>query len=414
MSSDAFADDDFDLEAYEAQLVQEDPVPPEIRARWAGEDAELEGGAVTPPPSPHRDGLDALQCKRLKLEIGKLEREEAKARELFRPEPIELLSIEKIIRQPDPEWLIEGWLQEGAFVDHYGPSDSGKSFVAISMACAIAGVTNWLHHPTKHGDVVYVYAEGGVGMSKRVRAWCHAHNQCFPGRLRGIPHPINVLNKGTIDALVTKIKAAKLKPVLIVLDTLARCFGEGDENSTKDMNTFVAGCGKLKDKFKCAVLVVHHSGYAGGHSRGSTALKAATDIEIEQKRVGDSKGQLRKLVLTTTKVKNFENSHDKGLFLDVVNVDVPAGDGLVATRSAVLKLGVPPKDNPKENKNEQKILQALALHAEGLKFTELHNAVDIESKDTFRGALDRLKQKGKARKDEETGLYFIHEPEEPE
>ena len=46
---------------------------------------------------------------------------------------------------------------------------------------------------------------------------------------------------------------------IIVLDTLARNFGDGDENSTGDMNRFVSAVGRMIERFGCAVVVVHHS-----------------------------------------------------------------------------------------------------------------------------------------------------------
>ncbi len=70
---------------------------------------------------------------------------------------------------------------------------------------------------------------------------------------------------------------------LIVVDTLARCFGDGDENMARDMNNFVGSCQSLIQWFPdSTVLVVHHTGKdAGRKDRGSTALRAACDTVIE-------------------------------------------------------------------------------------------------------------------------------------
>src|SRR5580693_546567 len=84
---------------------------------------------------------------------------------------IEILDIKTILNQPDPDWLIEGWLPEDAFVVLAGPSNTYKSFLAGDWGCCIASTRDWLWHPPKHGPVLYVFAEGGTGMGKRVRAW---------------------------------------------------------------------------------------------------------------------------------------------------------------------------------------------------------------------------------------------------
>ena len=70
-------------------------------------------------------------------------------------------------------------------------------------------------------------------------------------------------------------------PRAIVLDTLARCMGEADENSARDMGRFVNRCAAIERHFGCIVVVVHHVGKdptRGG--RGSNALNGAADITL--------------------------------------------------------------------------------------------------------------------------------------
>jgi AAA domain len=67
----------------------------------------------------------------------------------------------------------------------------------------------------------------------------------------------------------------------IVLDTLARCMGEADENSARDMGRFVNRCSEIERRFGCVVVVVHHVGKdpsRGG--RGSNALNGAADVTM--------------------------------------------------------------------------------------------------------------------------------------
>jgi hypothetical protein len=72
------------------------------------------------------------------------------------------------------------------------------------------------------------------------------------------------------------------KPVLIVIDTLARAMKGGDENSAQDMGALMDSVGALSASTGACVLLIHHSGKnkAGG-ARGSTALLGAIDTEIE-------------------------------------------------------------------------------------------------------------------------------------
>jgi hypothetical protein len=72
------------------------------------------------------------------------------------------------------------------------------------------------------------------------------------------------------------------QPKAIIIDTVARNMG-GDENSTQDMNAFISHLDHyLRQPYKCAVVVVHHSGAADkDRSRGSTALRGALDAEYK-------------------------------------------------------------------------------------------------------------------------------------
>ena len=90
---------------------------------------------------------------------------------------------------------------------------------------------------------------------------------------------------------ITEIsKKSQVTPRLIVLDTLARNFGGGNENDTKDMNQFVTNVDAVRQAWGCTVLVVHHTGHnSTDRGRGSSALKAALDSEYQLTRQEDSK-----------------------------------------------------------------------------------------------------------------------------
>ncbi len=75
---------------------------------------------------------------------------------------------------------------------------------------------------------------------------------------------------------------------LIVVDTLARCFGGNDENDASDMRAFIEDCDVIKHKTVATLLVVHHSGKDDTKgARGSSAFRAALDDELNIRREGD-------------------------------------------------------------------------------------------------------------------------------
>jgi len=74
----------------------------------------------------------------------------------------------------------------------------------------------------------------------------------------------------------------EIGPVLFVFDTLARCIAGADENSARDMGLVVANLDRIRRATSACVLAVHHTGKdmtAG--ARGSSALRAALDTELE-------------------------------------------------------------------------------------------------------------------------------------
>jgi RecA-family ATPase len=61
---------------------------------------------------------------------------------------------------------------------------------------------------------------------------------------------------------------------------LARNFGAGDENSTKDMGKFIKALDEIRAAYKCAIVVVHHTGHTQkDRGRGSTAMPGAVDMD---------------------------------------------------------------------------------------------------------------------------------------
>lgn len=89
-----------------------------------------------------------------------------------------------------------------------------------------------------------------------------------------------------VEMILTKLPK---RPSLIVVDTLARAMGNGDENTAKDMGQFVRSIDHLRAKTGAHVMVIHHSGKdASKGARGSGSLRAAADTEIELTRSDDT------------------------------------------------------------------------------------------------------------------------------
>jgi len=197
--------------------------------------------------------------------------------------PVVLISLDELWARPAAEQLIAGVLPSKGLVVLFGEPKSGKSFIALDMAVSIAAEQSWQGHATKTGAVVYVVAEGADEFGKRTRGMHQALDDAGGQRLRQnlwvVGKAVHLLRDGSAS-LREGIEAKGVRPVLIVIDTLARTFPPGDENSAKDMNAYVAACDELREYFACAVLLVHHSAKGKLDLRGSSALRGAADTVI--------------------------------------------------------------------------------------------------------------------------------------
>jgi hypothetical protein len=75
---------------------------------------------------------------------------------------------------------------------------------------------------------------------------------------------------------------------IVLVDTLARTFGGGSENSGEDMGTYLDSLGRIGDRTGGLVLVIHHTGknVALG-ARGHSSLLGNLDVQIELTRQDD-------------------------------------------------------------------------------------------------------------------------------
>lgn len=186
----------------------------------------------------------------------------------------------------DRPYLIEDVIDAESMVVTYGSSNTGKSYVALDQAFHIASGREWNGHKVKQGLVVYVAAEGHEGFKRRIVAFRkHYEARNVPFVL--VPCPIDLQSeRADTRALVKLVQEAEerfnQKCVLVVIDTLARAMAGGDENTATDMGRFVDHCDRIRTTLRCAANIIHHTGKDKSKgARGSSALRAATDTEIE-------------------------------------------------------------------------------------------------------------------------------------
>ncbi|WP_312284906.1 helicase RepA family protein [Yokenella regensburgei] len=209
------------------------------------------------------------------------------------------------------DYMIKHVLPSQSLCSIYGPSGSYKSFLAVSWACHIAAGVPWSDRKVTQGAVLYIVGEGGVGVPRRIKAWELVHKRTADN-LFLVNRPVFPVRRQEVNEVLLAARQIEAEcgfPVrLVVIDTLARCFGGNDENDARDMGAFIEGCDTIKQATGATVLVVHHSGKdeAKG-ARGSSSFRAALDAEFNVKREGEGKA----LILSCTKMKDAEELERK-------------------------------------------------------------------------------------------------------
>jgi len=178
--------------------------------------------------------------------------------------------------------LIKGIANLASYAEIYGAPGVGKTFVALDIAYAVAAGRQWENRKTAQGVVAYLCFEGTGGIIRRLEALevqYGAEHGDVPLYLFDVAW--DMCSKVQREAIGEKFRALPAKPILIVIDTFARAL-RGDENSAKDVGEFNKMIAALIQYSGACVLIIHHTGKDKSKgARGSSALLAAIDTELE-------------------------------------------------------------------------------------------------------------------------------------
>jgi len=197
-----------------------------------------------------------------------------------------LLDRKAIMAIQPIQWRIKGLLPTTGIAAIFGPSGSGKSFLAKDLGACIALGEDWFGHRTTPCDVTYVMLEGEGGLRNRVEAW-EAHNgKLLPSGFKAMPQPFQLADPEQVQELGALLPSGGV----VIIDTFNRAAPGLDENSSQDMGRILAGMKRLQEITGGLVLVVHHTGKdASKGMRGHSSLLAALDGSIEVERTATSR-----------------------------------------------------------------------------------------------------------------------------
>lgn len=200
---------------------------------------------------------------------------------------------------PTP-WVIEHLVQASGLTNIYGKPKAGKSFAAMGMADAVAsGKSEWLGFPVHvHGPVAVLqvdtprsqWGERYRDMEKAgldlTNVWT-ADQDLIPG------FPFNILDPNMHAWL--KAEMAKIKPVMVIVDTLREIHALDENESTAMRNVLTGLIGACRP---AALVMLSHARKDGdaakagaedmmGDNRGSSYIPGKMDVIIRMATDGE-------------------------------------------------------------------------------------------------------------------------------
>lgn len=192
-----------------------------------------------------------------------------------------VLSPASIQALPHQQWRVKHVLPTSGLAALFGPSGSGKSFLALDLASCISHGVPWFGIRVNQAPVLYVMLEGEGGIRNRIAAHENAHGPLPANAFGVITQPFQLTKpQDVIDLAVATPPGA-----VIFIDTLNRAAPTSDENSSKEMGVILQAAKDLQLRTQGLVIVVHHTGKDSSKGmRGHSSLHAALDAAIEVER----------------------------------------------------------------------------------------------------------------------------------
>lgn len=278
----------------------------------------------------------------------------------------------QIARSLDRQWVIDEILPANGMAMLWAPPNEGKSFVALSLAMAIARGISWHGRSTLKGSTLYVATEGTF--ENRIEAYRQYHE------LAGKEVPFALIEDGVdlysprstdaaeIIAAAKQVSARSGEPMrLIVVDTLAGVFSNGKENTQEDMGAVLTNLARIRRETGAAVLVVHHPGKNEKNGpRGSSTLPARLDATLE----------LKKDTITVRKQRDGKTGDKFQFDLEEVFLGTNAKGKTITSCVAVPRADFEPLDSDTDAAEALAVLKA-AIRKHGIPVPELGAAKAI-------------------------------------
>ncbi len=247
-------------------------------------------------------------------------------------------------------WLVEDFLARESLLLLGGPPGQGKTWVAMTLALALAERRPFLGHAVPDLQrVMYLDFENGESeLHRRFNAL--GYGLSHRSRLQVISMHDKITNQASLNALMEQIEA--FEPDLVIVDTLASA-ASLEENDARSVEQFYELLWTPLRKRGTSLALLHHTRKRTfgepriDRFRGSTHLIGRVDRAWTVDTVTGAKTRL-------SDVKARQHATQPDLTFELVQVNLPGGLRLqvVARPQNASATALPSRPRPKDRKKE--------------------------------------------------------------
>lgn len=211
----------------------------------------------------------------LAIRIG--DRGGVRAVDLSDPDKVRSIGFDALVQTETAKPLLTGLIMSDSVTYLVGQFGTYKTFTLVAWALSVASGKAWCGHTVPEAaPVLYVAAEGRTGLRKRFQAAAAHLAVKDASKLHLYTEALQLADIDTIEDLIAEAKRVGAK--LLILDTLHKVSAGLDTMGDGGAGVVAAALDRIKRETGATIVVAHHTGYAGEHARGSSALEDDADM----------------------------------------------------------------------------------------------------------------------------------------
>jgi RecA-family ATPase len=193
---------------------------------------------------------------------------------------VDIRPLSELMKRKPREELVENLLFKKGITTMVAQAGDGKTTTGASIALLVAAGGMWGGKKIDPRPVLWIAGEGEDDLPGMVKAVAKHHG--LDWEKLDIAICLEAVDFSSIvetNLLIERLK--RMPPMLIIADALADIMGDLDEDKAKHITQVYTNLRRVEKKTGSIILVLHHQGWNNDRERGSTAIRAKSDIMVQ-------------------------------------------------------------------------------------------------------------------------------------